>query len=72
MNDVKNIKRDDNTTFHYWNDGQGVYSSRSSVVNGLYSESDDLGPFTSVKEALDAQEEDYKAYNETAIEPPLV
>ena len=49
-------------TLHIWQDDNKWYSCRSSTINGIYSESDDLGPFDSRQEAINEQKEDIKAY----------
>ena len=51
--------------FHVWQDDNGKWwSCRTGEFRGIASESDDLGPFDSRQEALDAQQEDFEAWNE--------
>jgi hypothetical protein len=50
--------------FHIWQDDEGWWSCRSGEYRGITSESDDLGPFNTRQEALDAQYEDFAVANE--------
>lgn len=72
MSEVETIKINDiwhkngSTEFHLWQDDDGWYSCRSGEYRGLYSESDDLGPFDTRQEALEAQRADFDAACESA------
>lgn len=49
--------------FHLWQDGEGDwYSCRSGEFNDVMSESEDLGPFDTRQEALDAQHDDFNEF----------
>jgi hypothetical protein len=53
--------------FHLWQDEAGKwYSCRSGTYRGLYSESDDLGPYGSRQEALEAQRDDFEGAEHSA------
>lgn len=55
--------RTDGVEFHFWQDAAGDWwTCRSGMLNGIYSESDDIGPFPNQRKAAAAQEEDYQAY----------
>lgn len=62
---IKTIFDEDGSLdFHVWKAKDGWYSCRSGEYRGNYSESDDIGPFDSREDALQAQYNDY----ETALE----
>ncbi len=50
--------------FHVWEDDEGFHTCRTGEWRGIASESDDLGPFNTAEEALQAQEDDFDAYAE--------
>lgn len=53
--------------FHLWQDESGKwFSCRSGIYQGLYSESDDLGPYNSRQEALTAQQDDLEGAEQSA------
>lgn len=49
--------------FHVWQEKDGWYSCRSGEYRGIASESDDLGPFDTREAALEAQQDDFDAFN---------
>lgn len=52
--------------FHVWQDENGKWwSCRSGEYQGLYSESDDLGPYNTRSEALEAQQADFEEWSKS-------
>lgn len=49
--------------FHIWQEDDGWYSCRSGEYRGTFSESDDLGPYSTREEALEAQQDDFDTYS---------
>lgn len=58
---------------HTWQDEEGKWwSCRTGEYRGLYSESDDVGPFDTEGEAIEAQKEEVEAMSlasEIHVEP---
>lgn len=63
---VETIKHNDEE-IHLWQGEEGWYSCRSGYTNGLYSESEDLGPYPTREEALEEQLIDIDEFN--AVDP---